>query len=425
MAELSCMSDLEDQQLGDAVALADALSDGVVLLHLSGGIVHINPALRESLGWANDDIVGHSCFDYVHPDDFPAAAPVFWGGVSGERARPVELRLRATDGSWHPAEASVGTLPGAPFLIVLFRDLQPRHEQARAARHEHELLSTLVREMGVGIVAVDAAGDLVTFNEVMTSRHRGLQPGAPMPRWAAAIPLFDVLGSPLPEEQNPILRICRGERLRDIECATVSKDGNTIHIRVSGQPLSDGAGTPLGAFAMMHDITEQRAAERELRRQANADPLTGLLNRAALFDYLSATILTTEAEAPLTVLFMDLDGFKPVNDDLGHRVGDLLLAAVGERISAAVPGSAVARPGGDEFVVVMHTDAAVEIASRVREAVERPILIEGRLSTPRVSIGVAVHAAPGTTPAQLIHMADSAMYQDKMRRRALAPNRAA
>jgi diguanylate cyclase (GGDEF)-like protein/PAS domain S-box-containing protein len=419
------VGEVEDQQLRDAVALVDALPDGVALLHITGGILYVNPALQASLGWETADIAGHNCFDYVHPDDLAVAAPVFWGGLSGERTSPVELRLRTKDGGWRSAEASVGSLTTGPFVIVLFRDLQARNDQESADRYERQLLSSIIRDLGVGIVALDAAGDLVTFNDVIEARHRGLRAGVPIARWAAAIPLFDVLGSPLPEEQNPLFRIRHGERLRDIECVTISKDGATVHIRVSGGPVADGAGTALGAFAVMHDITEQRAAEDELRRQATADPLTGLLNRAALFEYLAGAVGAEGAAAPLSVLYLDLDNFKPVNDELGHRVGDLLLAAVAERISSAVPGAAVARPGGDEFVVVTHTGQTDALVAQIRDTVERPILIEGRLTTPRISIGVAVHMAPGATPAQLIHAADSAMYHDKALRRALAADRAA
>ncbi|MGK5682521.1 diguanylate cyclase domain-containing protein [Actinoplanes sp. URMC 104] len=172
------------------------------------------------------------------------------------------------------------------------------------------------------------------------------------------------------------------------------------------------SGTQAGAYA--RQVAELDAARRQLHHQATHDPLTGLPNRARLATH--AESLTGRA---LAVLALDLNGFKAVNDSLGHAAGDELLRAVGSRLHAALrAGDDLAgRIGGDEFVVVLADagpDEASALAERLRAAICAPVVIGGDPVTVGVSIGVAVREAG--SPAglgALSHEADAAMYRDK------------
>ena len=190
-------------------------------------------------------------------------------------------------------------------------------------------------------------------------------------------------------------------------------------------PVSDGRP---GWFAVSaQDITERRRAEQDLRDLTSAlaeravrDPLTGLANRALLEERLRAVLArdgrTGDSSA---VLFLDLDGFKAVNDRHGHSIGDAVLRVVATRLLAGVrPADTVARLGGDEFVVLVEGstgEGASALADRLREEVVAPIVVGDLDLNVGVSIGLALSEAGACEPATLLARADREMYADKRR----------
>jgi diguanylate cyclase (GGDEF)-like protein len=179
----------------------------------------------------------------------------------------------------------------------------------------------------------------------------------------------------------------------------------------------------------LHQALARQAAEalqrvrlqEQLRYQARHDQLTGLVNRCVLYDRLrEASVDTARSGRPIALLFLDLDGFKPINDQLGHLVGDQILLEVAHRLRRTTRLSeTVARFGGDEFVVLNENadvSAAQTLAHRIRAAVRRP-LDEAPGFALTASVGVAVQlASDGTAdPEQLVRVADDAMYRSKSR----------
>jgi diguanylate cyclase (GGDEF)-like protein len=189
-------------------------------------------------------------------------------------------------------------------------------------------------------------------------------------------------------------------------------------VAVSISPLSeeDGSGQPL-ALVILHDVTEQWVARARLDREAREDPLTGLINRGELLRQLAA--LDPQSGGPhVAVIFLDLDGFKMVNDTRGHQVGDELLVAVARRIRAAVrPEDSLARIGGDEFVVLCPALADPQdvraVAERVRATLDEPVSVEGRSHRISMSVGISLARAEAIDPANLLRQADMAMYRAK------------
>ena len=206
----------------------------------------------------------------------------------------------------------------------------------------------------------------------------------------------------------------------------LTADGERRRVYMRNTVLRDEAGVPYAIGCVAVDVTEDRRREAQLHLRAQTDLLTGLANRGALFDALRARLAEG---SDCALLFCDLDGFKVVNDQHGHAVGDRLLAEVALRLAElAAPGDLVSRFGGDEFVILCHgrpesdlADLAARVSDRVRAPFDGP---EGTL-TVGVSVGIAV-GRPGDTADELISRADRAMYGAKTHphRQAARPRRA-
>ncbi len=200
-----------------------------------------------------------------------------------------------------------------------------------------------------------------------------------------------------------------------VEMRLIRKDGAVLHALVTLAWIDAGDGVPY-LLAQMEDITARRAAEAMLRHQADSDALTGLANRAHL-----ARVLADLARrrARVAALFVDLDGFKIINDTRGHDVGDQVLVEVARRIAARMgPDDLVARFGGDEFVVLLGgddpSDAAADVqASRITEALVRPVETDAGPVRVTASIGLSVDHVELHDPMAPVQQADAAMYRAK------------
>lgn len=198
----------------------------------------------------------------------------------------------------------------------------------------------------------------------------------------------------------------------------IHKDGHSVDIQWSARWLPD-YGVRLG---VAHEVTELRQAERELEHRASHDPLTGLPNRHQLQHELQYAIAhAAQSGDGLAVLYLDLDGFKEVNDRGGHDTGDRLLREVAQRLQQGLrQGDLVARVGGDEFVVLLpgcrNTEAARAIADSLRTRLTPPCALPDGLFRLDASVGIACFPADGSDPDTLLACADRAMYAAKRHR---------
>lgn len=184
-------------------------------------------------------------------------------------------------------------------------------------------------------------------------------------------------------------------------------------------PLRSREGTVIGTFGTTRDVTADVAIHDALAYRALHDPLTGLVNRVALMDRLSQALIALERRPGwVGVLFIDLDGFKAINDTLGHEAGDEVLMEVARRLSASARKTdTVARLGGDELVVLCgelrECQYVSAVARRVLAAIRAPLTGAGAGQPLSASVGTACTAEPGLDPAELLQRADLAMYAAK------------
>jgi diguanylate cyclase (GGDEF)-like protein/PAS domain S-box-containing protein len=198
-----------------------------------------------------------------------------------------------------------------------------------------------------------------------------------------------------------------------------TKDGSLLWELASISPIRDKAGVITHFVGVKEDITELKRLQERTSYLAHHDPLTSLPNRLLFFDQLKhALTLARRREAAFAVLYLDLDGFKAVNDSLGHEAGDTLLAAMATRILDSVRSSdTVARMGGDEFTVLLEDLGdrahAAEVAQLILDKVGAPCLIGATVLTLGASIGISFFPGDGEDADQLLSAADAAMYVAK------------
>lgn len=299
-------------------------------------------------------------------------------------------------------------------LVYFFvsHELRILRESYFALEEERSFIHSLVQSLTEGIIATDAKGNITVVNRA--ARHLAEAPELLVDSSPAPSPFRLPGGVYLQMDQHPIHRSLRGETVHNLELELRTPAGTIRSILANASPIKVRDGALGGAVMALLDVTESR----RYAYQAMHDALTGLPNRVLFMDRLDQA-LKSRSRKPfiLAVLFLDLDDFKPVNDELGHAAGDALLRAVAERMQGCLrPGDTLARFGGDEFVFLLDDlDDASEaemVAVRVIELLERPFQLGDSIASISGCIG-GVIPAPGATAQALVDRADAGMYQAK------------
>ena len=377
----------------------------VLILGRALDIRHATPAASRLLGLRPEDLFPHEPSGLVHPSDLPAISTAVERLLADpRRVERLVMRMRDAVARWRPVEVTLSNCLDDPDLRGVVARLQDVTERVRAqdeARLSAALHRAMVETSEEGIVVTDHDG-ATRYANLATEQLLGI----PVDR-LDGVDMPTLLGS--------------GDRARTEggarkEIVYAHPDGLDRILAVTSSPLGDD-GTGLGSLFTIADVTESRISERDLRRRALYDPLTGLPNRYLVRDRLemaAARHARTEG-ASTAVLFIDLDGFKQINDTYGHDAGDALLRQVAERITAAVRATDTAgRVGGDEFVVIcedVDTAGTSFVSARIQLALKQPFDLGQVVVGIDASIGVAL--SPPYPIEQLIQEADGAMYRTK------------
>jgi diguanylate cyclase (GGDEF)-like protein/PAS domain S-box-containing protein len=383
-------------------------------------IGEVPPGIRASLGWGTDGQVLAT-----------AAAPE--AAADGSTILSTSLPIQA-DGTdwvldvtataaydptvfafpWRPFAA--GLVPAIVMALILFILGRSRIEALdMATRLGKDLAASEARAKAVmesaveAILTTDAVGHVESVNpaaEVLFGWAEAEIVGRPI---AVVVPGLELSG-----EHDGLDDLHWGPRERMMEA--VRKDEERLPVDVSMSSTTIGGREMFTLIA--RDATLRKLYEDQLEHQATHDPLTGLANRTLFEELLvRAAYRADRSGRPVAVLYLDLDGFKDVNDVFGHPSGDRVLSETSRRLEAVVrPGDMVARMGGDEFVVLCEhlsePSDAEKIATRIVQAVGKPIPLTSGVATVTASVGIALGES-GETAASLVARADEAMYRMK------------
>ena len=304
-------------------------------------------------------------------------------------------------------------------LLRALRYAVERKNMEDALFMEMERAQVTLNSIGEAVICTDVGGK-VTFLNPVAEKLTGwsLQDAAGRPM----VDVFQVLDATSRETTpNPMKMAVDQNQVVHLpsNCVLIRRDGHEVPIEDCVAPIHDLEGKVAGAVIVFRDVSAARAMTAHIAHTAQHDFLTGLPNRMLLNDRVGQAIAAAQRhEKQVAVLFLDLDGFKHINDSLGHPIGDKLLQSIAWRLVECVRGSdTVSRQGGDEFVVLLseveQPEDAAHTARRMLQAVAEAHSIDHHDLHVTTSIGVSVYPDDGLDAETLIKNADTAMYQAK------------
>jgi diguanylate cyclase (GGDEF)-like protein/PAS domain S-box-containing protein len=396
-------------------AVFDSLHDAVVVTSTEGIVLQWNAAAERIYGYSRTEAVGQSVA-LLHEPGAPAPFGDLLSRAVASGYAEADRKIRLREGSSVFMAEAVSLVPcdgDTPSLLVgISRDVSERSRLQRELEAHVRRLDDAQRLARVGSWEWDLRGD----GEVWSAEYcriLGIDEGT-----EGSYALY--LDRLHPQDRDRVqaqIELFESGRPLEYETRIVRPDGEVRWLAQHGVVETDAQGVPVRKSGTAQDITERKAAEDELERLALTDALTGLANRDRFTTVLQGALDEVEESGSVGLLLLDLDGFKDVNDGIGHDAGDLVLQEVARRVRPVLrEGDEVARLGGDEFAVVLpdvgDVEQAIAMAASVRACLEAPFDLDGITVHVGGSVGIAV-AHQRTDPGVLLKQADVAMYRAK------------
>ncbi len=405
--------------------ILESAPDAMVISDSDGRIVLVNAETERLFGYSRKELVGQAV-EVLVPERFRKKNPGHLHGYISKARTPsrgegVKLSGLRKDGSDFPIEIMLSPLETAEGSLVTaaIRDITRRKSMEEALFMEKERAQVTLNSIGDAVACTDISGN-INFLNLVAEKMTGW-----LSQEAAGHPVAEVLGivnaashAPTP---NPMEMAVGQDQTIHLppNCILIRRDGFEIPIEDSVSPIHDREGQVIGAVIVFRDVSAALAMTRQMAHSAHHDFLTGLPNRMLLNDRVNHAIaLASRYRKSVALLFLDLDGFKHINDSLGHAIGDKLLRSVADRLLHCVRGSdTVSRQGGDEFVVLLSElaqaeDAAITARKMLLAVAEAHSIGQHDLHV-TASIGVSIYPDDGLDAETLIKNADTAMYQAK------------
>lgn len=389
---------------------------GIAMIDKEGRYTGFNRAWRDFLGYSEAELRQRSNVDVTHPDDREESARCLRRLIDGECEHyRLEKRFLHRDGRILWGDQSVTAIRSetgeVEEIIGVILDIT---EQKRA-EYQMRIAHVVMQVTGEGIMVTDADCHIIAVNPAFC-RITGYDEGESLGRKPQELlksgkqdrDFYKVMWDALDSSGQ-----WQGELINR------RRDGSLYHQGMTINRILGVHGKVSHYVATFSDISERKYHERELEFQAQHDPLTGLPNRSLFYDRLQQAMAHSRRSGEtMALLFVDLDRFKPINDELGHDAGDHVLRLVAERLRQCTRAEdTVARVGGDEFLLILsamnHAESGREVAAKVLESMASPMRIGGRELRISASAGLVFNRGEDIDLDELIRRADQAMYQAK------------
>lgn len=365
----------------------------------------------------------------LYPDDRPGITAQIGAYLAGDASEQyvAECRLRCKDGSYkwilrrgrviqRDSSGRPQRMAGTHVDITQRKLIQDEIMRSRQElNEERELFQAILDNAPLGIWMMDVSGKLQFVNQ-----HFCSDTGVTETRFLAANHYSEVLPQPIAASCMQSDKECFGQDEPHLSMEWLPfVDGRDHLLEITKVQIRNDDGSVRGLVGLAMDVTERIEHEKQLEHIAHYDALTGVPNRVLLMDRLSQALARTRRDAGvMAVCYLDLDGFKPINDTFGHDVGDKVLVEVARRIKGTIrEGDTVARLGGDEFVVLLvgmqAEEESVASLNRLLHAINQPIDGAGQVLSIGASIGVALYPDDEQDADTLLRHADQAMYVAK------------
>ena len=407
-----------------AQALLDTLTRdlgaAVTVIGLDLRFEYANTTFAGWFGLRPEQLVGVSIHVIYGLENRARYMPYIERALAGETLRyQREVRSPGGRDEWHticlaPCRDDSGAITGVTSAAL---DVGSLHATTEALRTADQRLSFHIDNSPLAVIEIDHDLKLTHSSRRATELFGWVESEV---RGKSLLPLLST-----PDEAHAPLRSAL-TRLRERNdtrnrCKTTHRhtDGTTLHCAWFNSALTDARGEVVSIMALVEDVSARVRSARQLRELAERDPLTGLYNRSVFQVRLEASLARARRNGgAVALLFVDLDGFKRVNDTMGHRAGDGVLRDVAQRLLAVVRESdTLARLGGDEFVVILdadvHATVVESLSERILAALAAPFMVGDGFTSIGASIGVAMQPAQGGQADRLITRADEAMYAAK------------
>lgn len=394
----------------------------VIITHPCGTIEYTNPKFTEITGYTAEEVKGKNPRILKSGLTPPEVFSDLWQTIKAGRQWRGELINRKKDGGLYHEFAAISPVLDESGAIINFvavkLDITAQKEAEEGKEKVHAFLQMVIDAVPEGIMVIGRDYRIKLMNKVIRD---GIAPGLACSELLHCYQASHHQETPCSGTDHPcpLLAVTKSHQTENMLHQHLTPTGEKRYVELVAAPLFEANGEFAGIIESGRDVTVRKQGEEKLEYLAHYDPLTNIPNRVIYFERLRQTIAAAQGKnSHFGVLYVDLDGFKEVNDTLGHRVGDLLLQNTAKRVSGCIRQSdTVARMGGDEFALILSPlkcrEDAILVARKIQDRLAEVFNLENHRCQILASVGVGFYPEDGQSPEELLKYADEAMYQEK------------